>query len=86
MGVQRYTVGCYRKASGDADRHDVPAFGEDYLEGIVEPVGFLLLAYFSDQRRPAHLKPATADIENGHEQIVARIRVVGPDKIERIAN
>jgi hypothetical protein len=86
VGAQGYTVRCYRKTPGDSDCHDVPAFGEDDLEGIVEQAGFLLLAYFNDQRRSPEQKPDTAHIEDERGQIVGRIRVVGPDKVERISN
>lgn len=82
VGVQHYTVRCYRKTPGDADCRDVPAFGEDDLDGIVEQAGFLLLAYA--ERRPAERKPGIAHVEDEHGHIVARIRVTGPDTVESL--
>jgi len=86
VGVQSYIVRCYRETPGDADCHDVPAFGEDDFEDIIELAGQMLLAYFNDPKRPPERKPYIADLEDEHGQIVARLRVVGPGKIERISN
>jgi hypothetical protein len=86
VGVQRYVVRCYRKTPGDADCPDVPAFGEDNVEDIVELAGQMLLAYFNDPRRPPERKPRTADLEDEYGQIVVRLRVIGPEKVERVAN
>ena len=46
----------------------------------------MLLAYFNDQKRLPEQKPHTAHIEDEHGQIVARIRVVSPEKIELISD
>jgi len=86
VAVHKYTVRCYRKTPGDADCHDVPAFGDDNLADIVEQAGFLLLAYSNDPKRPPERKPQTAHLEDEHGQIVARIRIAGPGTIERILN
>jgi hypothetical protein len=69
VGVHRYIVRCYRKTPDD----------------VVELAGQMLLAYFNDPKRPPERKPHIADLEDEHRQIVARIRVIGPDKIERMA-
>jgi hypothetical protein len=86
LGERTYTIRCYRKVPGDADCYDVPAFGEDILGDIVEQAGLMLLAYFNDQKRLPERKPHTAHIEDEHGQIVARIRVIGPEKIELISD
>ncbi len=86
MGVQSYTVRCYRKTPGDANCHDVPAFGEDDLDGIVEQAGFLLLAYADDPKQPPERTPCMAHIEDEHGHIVARIRISGPETIERMSD
>jgi hypothetical protein len=86
VGVQSYTVRCYRETPGDTNCHDVPAFGEDDLGDIVEQAGFLLLAYANDPKRPPEQTPHTADIEDEHGYIVARIRISGPGTIERVSN
>ena len=87
--VTKYTVKCYRETPGDVDCNDLPAFvedGEDNLNDMLTQVGHLLLAYHDDADRPEERKPLTAHLEDEHSHIAARIRVVGPGKVERMVD
>ena len=83
MAVLSYTVRCYREVPGDADCHDVPAFGES-LDDMIVLGGQMLLAYANNAKRPPASRPSRADLVDEKGEVVARIRVAGPDQVERI--
>jgi len=47
---------------------------------------FLLLAFSEAPHRPPERKPQAAHLEDEQGHIVARLRIAGPGKIERVAN
>ncbi len=83
MGVLSCTVRCCREVPGDANCHDVPAFGES-LDDMLMLGGQMLLAYANNAKRSPGSRPSRADLVDEKGGVVARIRVVGPDQIERI--
>lgn len=83
MVVLSATVRCYRKVPGDANCHDVPAFGES-LDDMLLLGGQMLLAYTNNAKRSPASRPSQADLVDEKGAVVARIRVVGPDQIECI--
>jgi len=87
MAMHKLMVRCYRATPGDTDCVDVPAFVEDgYVDDIIEQAGFLLLAFSEAPHRPPERKPQAAHLEDEQGHIVARLRIAGPGKIERVAN
>jgi hypothetical protein len=83
MAVLHYTVRCYREAPGDADCHDVPAFGET-LDEMLTLAGQMLLAYAGSAKRRPQLRPQRADLVDQDGGVVARIGLAGPGKVERV--
>lgn len=83
MTVHSYTIRCYREVPGDADCHDVPAFG-DSLEDCIELAEDMLLAYAGSPKRSPAQRPSAADLQDEHGRITARIRIAGPGEIERV--
>jgi hypothetical protein len=83
MTVHSYTIRCYREMPGDADCHDVPAFG-DSLEDCTDLAGDMLLAYAGSPKRSPAQRPAAADLLDENGRIAARIRIAGSGEIERL--
>jgi hypothetical protein len=83
MAVLSYTVRCYREVPGDAACHDVPAFGET-MDDMFTLAGQMLLAYANSAARRPETRPTQADLVDQGGSVVARMRVVAPDKVERI--
>jgi hypothetical protein len=84
VNVLSYTIRCYRATPGDANCPNVPLFSESLKEAI-GAAGDMLLAYHNSPKRHPALKPWLAQLEDERGEIVARVRVVGPDAVERIA-
>jgi hypothetical protein len=83
MPVLSYRVRCYREVPGDAACHDVPAFGET-MDEMIELGGQMLLAYANNAARRPEARPTRADLVDQDGSVIARIRVAGPDTVERI--
>jgi hypothetical protein len=83
MAVLSYTVRCYREVPGDAACHDVPAFGET-LDDMITLGSQMLLAYASNAARQPEARPTRADLVDQGGNVLARLRVAGPDTVERI--
>jgi hypothetical protein len=83
MTVLSYTVRCYREVPGDAACHDVPAFGET-MDQMITLAGQMLLAYANNAERRPDARPTQADLVDQGGSVVARIRVAGPARVERI--
>ncbi len=83
MSVLSYTVRCYREVPGDANCHDVPAFGES-LNDMITLGGQMLLAYANNAKRSPASRPSRADLVDEKGDVVARIRVAGHDQVEQI--
>ena len=83
MPVLSYKVRCYREVPGDAICRDVPAFAET-LDQMVELAGQMLLAYANNADRSPLARPGRADLVDESGAVVARIRIAGPDRAERI--
>jgi hypothetical protein len=76
-------VRCYREVPGDADCHDVPAFGES-LDDVIMLADQMLLAYANNAKRAPASRPSRADLVDEKGEVIARIRVTGPDQVERV--
>lgn len=83
MTVHSYTIRCYREVPGDADCHDVPAFG-DSLDDCIELAGDMLLAYAGSPKRSPAQRPSAADLQDEHGRVAAHIRIASSGEIERL--
>jgi hypothetical protein len=83
MAVFGYTVRCYRETPGDAGCRDMPAFGET-MDDMITLAGQMLLANAGDAARRVEARPTQADLVDADGAVLARLRVSGPDTVERV--